>query len=83
MNCLFEHFHGFDIQATRKEGGERLLINQVCKKLRKGMTVSQIASDLEEDEPRIRAIVNISEKYAPEYNCEEIFRDVFAPEEGR
>lgn len=40
MGELFEHFKGYDIQATRKEaraeGEELLLINQVCKKLAKG-----------------------------------------------
>ncbi len=83
MNRLFEHFEGFDIQAVRKEsreeGHDEHLVEQVCKKLKKGMPVSQIASEVEEDEPRIQAIVNIAEKYAPDYDVEKIVKDVLAP----
>ncbi len=91
MNRLFEHFEGFDIQAVRKEsreeghkegrkeGRDELLIEKVCKKLKKGMAVDRIAAELEEDEPRIQAIVNIAQKYAPDYDIEKIVKDVLAP----
>ena len=76
MNRLFENFHGYDIQATRRESREGLLVEMVCKKLRKGMDVSRIAEELEEDKPRIRAIVDIAAEYAPDYNVEEITKKV-------
>ncbi len=83
MNRLFEHFEGFDIQAVRKEsheeGREEQLIEQVCKKLKKGMAVDRIAVELEEDELRIQAIVNAAQKYAPDYDVEKIVKDVLAP----
>lgn len=87
MNRLFEHFEGFDIQAVRKEsrmegheeGREELLIEKVCKKLKKGMAVDRIAAELEEDEPRIQAIVNVAQKYAPDYDTAKILKDVLSP----
>ncbi len=55
------------------------IIELICKKLRKGKSVYQIAEELEEDEFTIQAIVNIAEKYAPEYDVEKIVKDVLAP----
>ena len=76
----FEHFEGFDIQAARRdaraEGKDEFLIEQVCKKLKKSKSIAEIAADLEEDEPRIQAIVNIAEKYAPNYNADEILKEL-------
>ena len=56
----------------REEGRQDLLVELVCKKLKKGMPVSQIADELEDDETRIQAIVNIAMEYAPDYDVEEI-----------
>ncbi len=79
MNRLFEHFHGYDYQATWKESRETHLVEQICKKLKRGVPVSQIALELEEDETRIQAIVNIAEKHAPEYAVEEIIKEIITP----
>lgn len=80
MNRLFENFHGYDIQATRREseaiGREKLLIEKVCSKLRKKKSVAQIAEELEEDEIRIQAIVDIAEQYAPKYDITEIVQEL-------
>ena len=62
----------------REEGREERLVEQICKKLNKGMSVSQIAAEVEEDEPRVQAIVSIAEKYAPDYDVEKIVKDMFA-----
>ena len=80
MNCLFENIEKFDIQEERRigresglaEGRDALLIEQICKKLRKGQSVAQIAEALEEDEARIQSICNVAEKYAPEYDEEQV-----------
>ena len=61
-------------RELKKEGREDLLVELVCKKLRKGMPVSRIAEELEEKETRIQAIVNIAMEYAPDYDVEEITR---------
>ncbi len=72
MNRLFENFHGYDIQATRREsraeGREEHTIEQVCKKLRKGRSIAQIADELEEDEIRIKTICDAAEEFAPDYD---------------
>ena len=76
MNMLFEHFEEYDVQATRKEARAEQLVELVCKKLKKGMPVSRIAAELEEEESRIRKIVEISEKYAPDYDVKSIVAEL-------
>ena len=66
----------FDREEGREEGREQHLVELVCKKLKKGMPIDRIAAELEEDEERIRAIVNVAEKYAPDYDIEKIVEDV-------
>ena len=85
---LFEHFEEYDVQATRKEaraaglaegreeGREEQIVEQICKKLKKGMPVSRIAAELEEEEPRIRKIVEVAEKHAPEYDVKSIVAEL-------
>ena len=48
----------------------------VCKKLTKGKDVSQIATDLDEDESHIQEICNIAQKFAPDYDAEKIFEEL-------
>lgn len=60
-------------------GKEKLLVEQICKKLKKGKSVAEIAEALEEDEPRIQAIINAVEKYAPDYNVDEILKELLQP----
>ncbi|MBP3476737.1 MAG: Rpn family recombination-promoting nuclease/putative transposase [Lachnospiraceae bacterium] len=76
MGELFEHFKGYDIQATRKEaraeGEELLLINLVCKKLVKGKAVAQIAEELEVEEERVAHICHAAIAFAPDYDAGKI-----------
>ncbi len=75
MNCLFENVEKLDIQWERREAKyakEFYIISLVCKKLRKGKSVSQITDELEEDESTIRAICDVAQNYAPEYDAEQI-----------
>ncbi len=66
----------YERQAGKEEGrgeGQTLkLINLVCKKLVRNLTVSEIADILEEDENTIKEIADVAIKYAPDYNAEEI-----------
>ena len=55
-----------------KQGIESKLIDNVCKKLRKGKSIEQIADELEEDLNRIKAICDVASKYAPEYDAEKV-----------
>ncbi len=61
-----------------EEGKTDLLVRKVCKKLRKGKSIPQIADELEEDEIRIRAICQEAEKYAPDYDEEKVLDAVQA-----
>ena len=64
----------------RAEGEDRKLIKQICCKLRKGKSISQIADELEEDEVRIKAICDAAEKYAPDYDENKVIPAVEAIE---
>ena len=56
----------------RSEGLELQLINQVCKKLLKNKPASQIAEELEAEEPEILKIIEAAQEFAPEYDAEKI-----------
>ena len=43
---------------------------------KKGRSALQIADEVEEDEARVQAIVDIAEKYAPDYDVEKIVREL-------
>ena len=58
-----------------EQGKEIGLLELVCKKLQKGLTVPEIADMLEEPEETIRRICKIAEKYAPEYNTDAILKE--------
>ena len=55
------------------KGEERILIRQICKKLRKGKTTKQIAEDLEEDIEKIEKICEAAREFAPDYDCDRIY----------
>ena len=70
------------IQDAREEGFEqgieqgedRHLIELICKKLRRGRTVEQIADEVEEDISRVQAICDVAEVYAPNYNLDDVLQ---------
>ena len=59
-------------QFGRAEGEHRKLIEQVCKKLRKGKTPEIIAEELEEELEEIQCICDVASAYAPEYNLDNV-----------
>ena len=58
-------------------GAEVKLIEQVCKKLRKGKAAGEIAEDLEEDLEKVSQICEAARKFAPEYDCNEIYKELW------
>ena len=52
------------------------LIEQICKKLKKGKDISTIADELEEEEAHISAICSTAEKFAPNYDAEKILSEL-------
>ena len=63
------------IAEGKAEGAEEHLISMICRKLRKGKTVSQIAEDLDENENDISKVYIIAQKYAPDYDEEKIIEE--------
>ena len=65
----------------RVEGEEIRLIRQICRKLRKGKSVTQIADDLEESEIRVQVICDAASEFAPDYDEEKVIKAVLNPVE--
>lgn len=59
-----------------ERGEEKKLLSLVIAKVKKGMGVTEIADALEEDEQIISRLVQIVNRYAPEYNPEKILEEV-------
>lgn len=56
------------------ERGEDLkIIEQVCKKLKKGKATERIAEELEEEYGKISGICDVAAMFAPEYDCNKIY----------
>ena len=58
------------------EGETSRLVSLICKKLKKGMSVAQIADAVEEDEARVQTITDVAQKYAPDYDVEKIVQEL-------
>ncbi len=70
---LLDRIEERGVQKGIREGEEKKLIEQVCKKMAKGKLPGLIADELEEDEAKIQEIYDVALNYAPEYNCGKIF----------
>ena len=57
----------------REEGFIKRLIQMVCKKIRRGKTIAEIADDLEEDLEQIEKIYNVAQEFAPTYDLNKIY----------
>ena len=63
-------------ELARSEGRQQILVEMVCRKLRKGKTPECIAEELEEDIARIRQICDAAEVFAPEYDENAVFESL-------
>lgn len=61
---------------ARREGKEKLLIEQVCKKLIKGKTIEVIADEIEEDFDIVNNIVRVANGFMPEYDVDKIYDEL-------
>lgn len=62
----------YEREEGKEEGRLMTLVNQVCRKLTKGMNAVDIADMLEEEEGVIQDICNAAKQYAPDYDVESI-----------
>ena len=60
------------IEQGIPQGKEHLLVEQICKKIRKGKTAEQISEELEEDVSRVAFVYKIASKYAPDFDSEKV-----------
>ncbi len=60
-----------------EKGSERHLIDQICRKLRRGKDVPQIADEVEEDEIRVQLICDIAGRFAPDFDTDQVFEAVW------
>lgn len=76
FEMLFDSFEAYDVQETRRiskeEGKMYQLVKLVCKKIVKGLSVSEIADMLEEDEETIQRISDAAEEFAPDFDVDKI-----------
>lgn len=61
------------ISEGRLEGQSCKLIEQICKKIRKGYLPEQIAESLEEELSMVQSVYQTAQQYAPEYEEEKVF----------
>ncbi len=88
--CLTEYNEAETMEMFKEEGreegielgDEQRLIKQICRKLRKGKELEQIADELEEDEIRIKAICDVAGRFAPDFDEEKVIEAVFSRETG-
>ena len=62
-------------EAGFQKGVQHSIIHLFCKKLKKGKSLEVIADELEEDLEFVEKIYLTAKKYAPEYDCEKIYRE--------
>ena len=69
---------GIEIGTERgiEIGTKRHLVQLICKKLLKGKIPEIIKEELEEDMDKIKIICEAAKKYAPDYNEEEILKEL-------
>ena len=60
-----------------EKGRQSYLIQNICKKLRKGKNAEMIAEELEEDVEIIRNICETAKVYALEYEEEKILKSLY------
>ena len=66
----------YEREEGRQEGELNKLVCLVCKKLVKGLSAKEIAEIFEEDEEEIQKIVDVADKYAPDYDTERIAEEM-------
>lgn len=59
--------------AIEERGMEKKLIEQICRKIKKGKNLSVIAEELEEEESTIANIYETALSAAPDYEWEKVY----------
>lgn len=62
------------IAEGKREGKDWMLVEQICKKLRKEKSVEIIAEELEVEEDKIQSICEAAKVCAPEFDCDKVYQ---------
>ena len=65
------------IERGIKRGSVQKLISMVCKKMVQGKSPETIAEEMEEDKETIDRIYTVAGKYAPEYDVDKIYQEIY------
>ena len=76
MRILAEQAREDGFEEGREAGEDHHLVEQICKKLRRGKDVEQITDEVEEDLTRVSEICDVAERFSPDYDPEEVFKAV-------
>ena len=63
-------------EQAREDGEDHHLVELICKKLRRGKDVEQIADEVEEDLTRVSRICDVAERFSPDYDLDKVFKAV-------
>ena len=62
------------MERGREQGAIRKLIQQICRKRKRGTSTLSIAEDLEEEIKTVEEICDIAEPFAPDYDSEMVWQ---------
>ena len=65
-----------EFDRGRAQGAMLSDINRICKKVSKGLDAATIADQLELPIDQVNRIIEVSEKYAPDYDVEKIYEEL-------
>ena len=68
---VYSNWHS-GYEQGEKNGEEKKLIEQICKKMIKNLSAGEIAKILEEDERIVQRIYDTARSFAPNYDIEKI-----------
>lgn len=68
-------------QIGKQQGQQLKVVQQICKKIKKGKTIEEIADDLEENPADIRDIYETALQFAPDYDCELIYKKMLGEDQ--
>ena len=68
---VYSNWHS-GYEQGEKNGEEKKLIEQICKKMKKNLSAEEIANILEEDEKIVQRIYDAALSFAPNYDIEKI-----------
>ena len=68
---VYSNWHS-GYEQGEKNGEEKKLIEQICKKMKKNLSAGEIAKILEEDESIVQRIYDTARSFAPNYDIEKI-----------